>query len=69
MFYLKLLISCTVLHFPLCYLTSYYVGVYTEYGKKEVEGAYVYNENTELKGEVTIMVLYTYVCILYRHII
>ena len=43
--------------------------MYTEYGKKEVEGAYVYNENTELKGEVTITVLYTYARILYRDII
>ena len=57
-FYLKLHIHCITFSIVL----SYYIDVYTEYGKKEIEGAYVYNEKAEVKGEVTIKVIYIIIC-------
>ena len=53
---LKIAYLSTVLHFHYVTMYTYLLGVYTKYGKKEVQGMYVYNQKGELKGEVTIKV-------------
>ena len=65
---LKIAYPSTVLHFHYVTMYTYLLGVYTKYGKKEVQGMYVYNQKGELKGEVTIKVTIYFECILIQDI-